>query len=221
MLRTALITWITAVFLLMATGALAGTVTVTGEGTQHFTPDSAHLTFTALGKGSSVAQAQQALGQSLRQWDRQIKTMRDRLTDYSDATVTVYSLRESDHRQVKVASRQISFRLTDLKLLDKLLAAADGANFQYRLDGNDFYSSQQDQLSRDALAAAIRDARGQCRFVAQQLGETCGEVKTMQVSRGAPRPRPLAMSARARGPAPVEVGRQSLHVTVNASFEIH
>lgn len=219
--RTVLVTWITVPLLLMTTAALAGTVTVTGEGTQHFTPDSAHLTFTALGKGASVAQAQQALSQSLRQWDRRIKAMRARLTDYSDATVTVYSIRDADHRQIKVASRQISFRLGNLELLDKLLAAADAANFQYRLDGNDFYSSQQDQLSRDALAAAIRDARGQCRFVAKQLGETCGEVKTMQVSRGSPRPRPLVMSARANGPAPVEVGRQSLQVRVNATFEIH
>ncbi len=216
-----------AVLLAVSPQSLAGTLSLTGNGSVRYSPDSVHLAFTAQGEGATAATARQALDRSMGKWDQQIQGLRDKLADYSDAVVAVYTRREPDPRrsgstrQIRVATQQIHFTLGNLQLLERVLAAADQAGFQYRLDRSDFFSSEQTTLHQKALASAIEDARSQCRFVARQLGQACGEVKSMQINQASPRPEPFLASARAAGPRPVTVGQQTLDVTVSVTFELH
>jgi len=218
---------ITALLSTASTLSQAGTLSLTGQGSIRYTPDSVHLAFTAKGEGLTVAAARKALDRSVAKWDQQIQDLRDKLTDYSDAVLAVYTRREPDPRQsgstrqTRIATQQIDFTLNHLQLLERVLSAADRAGFQYRLNSSDFFSSQQASLRHKALASAIDDARSQCRFVAKQLGQACGEVKSMQINQGRPRPEPFMASARANGPRPVTVGLQTLKATVNVTFELH
>lgn len=207
--------------------AQAGTLSLTGEGSVQYTPDSARLSFTAVGRGATSAKARQALNQSMSQWDSRIKDLRSKLSDYKDAMLTVYSINqpEPDHpkqqHRIKVASQQISFTLHHLQLLDTVLAAADASNLQYHLNSGDFFASSDRELKQKALAAAIADARSQCQFIAKQLNQHCGDVHSMQVNQASPGPRPMMLEARAKGPSPLTVGQETLRANVQVTFELH
>lgn len=214
--------------LLSFTGlAQAGTLSLTGQGSVQYSPDSAHLRFTAVGRGVTSAKARQALNQSVARWDNRIKDLRTQLSDYKDAMLTVYSVNQLEpghpdqQHRIKVASQQISFSLHPLRLLNKLLAAADAANLQYSLNSGNFFTSKEKQLQHQALASAIEDARSQCRFIASQLKQHCGKVHSMQVNQASPGPRPMMLEARAKGPSPLTLGKETLRASVQVTFELH
>lgn len=209
-----------------STTALAGEVSLSGEGSVRYAPDSARLQFTANAEHNLPAKASERLTESMEQWRAAIEGMRDRLVDYSDANVNLYMRtlpvqeRGQEPQQVAVASQTVSFSINDLELLNPLLEQAQKVGLQYHLGEHQFFHSDEESLQRQALARAIEDARSRCEFVAQQLDMACGEVVTINVN-GGHRPVPMMMAeARASSDKVSSIGPREIHASVSATFKL-
>lgn len=212
--------------LLPVAAAQAGEVSLTGEGSVKYTPDSARLQFTAIAEHDLATKATQRVNELMEQWREGIRDYRDQLEDYSDATLNLYSRslpiqeRGQEPEKRAVASQTVSFIIHDLDLLNPLLAQAQNLGLDYRLGPHQFYHSDESGLEQQALALAIDDARERCEFVAKRLDKRCGEVKNINIS-GGHRPMPMMMAeSRAADAAVSEVGPRELTASVNATFEL-
>ncbi|WP_166265091.1 SIMPL domain-containing protein [Marinobacter caseinilyticus] len=215
-----------AAILSVASLSHAGEVSLTGEGSVQYTPDRARLQFTATSEDTSAERASRQVNDKMVAWNQAIADYRAQLDDYSDARLALYtrtlpaSDRSEEPQQRAVASQSVSFVVTELSLLNPLLAAAQNLGMEYHLGGQQFFHSDEADLKRQALAAAIADAKAQCQFIAQELAQQCGEVKTLNVNGGG-RPIPMMMAeARNGGGAVSEIGPRELQVSVSATFEL-
>ncbi len=205
----------------------AGEVSLTGEGSVQYTPDSARLQFTATAEAVDADLASKQVDARIAKWEQAIAPIRKQLNDYSDAALSLYtrtlsaSDRDAEPGQTVVATQSVSLTIDDLSLLNPLIRAARDAGLEFRLGSRQFYHSAEDALQQQALAQAIADARRQCRFVAKQLDVTCGAVKSININ-GGRRPSPMMM-AEARSPkGPVsDVGPQEIKASVSATFELN
>lgn len=206
--------------------AQAGEVTLTGEGTVKYTPDSARLQFTASAQHNLAERASEKVNEQMAQWRRGIEGYRGRLQDYTDASVNLYSRslpapeRGEVPEKVAVASQTVSFSIDDLSLLNPLLEQAQSIGMDYHLGPQQFFHSEEDKLQEQALARAIQDARERCIFVASQLEKQCGDVVNININ-GGHRPVPMMMSeVRAADSVISAVGLRELQASVSATFEL-
>lgn len=216
---------------ILATGALpmtatAGEVSLSGESSVKYAPDSARLQFTANAEHNLPDKASEQLADTMAQWRKAIQSMRDRLEDYSDANVNLYTRtlpiqeRGQQPERVAVASQTVSFSIRDLDLLNPLLEQAQSIGLQYHLGEHQFFHSDEENLQRQALAGAIDDARSRCAFVAQQLDKACGEVVTININ-GGHRPVPMMMAeAKASSDTVSSVGPREIRASVSATFKL-
>ena len=72
--------------------ALAGELTLTGEGSVRYEPDSARLQFTASAEDPLANKASEQVRQQMETWREGIEAWRDQLADYSDARLNLYTL---------------------------------------------------------------------------------------------------------------------------------
>ena len=207
--------------------ASAGEVSLSGEGSVQYTPDSARLQFTASAEHPLAESASDQLARTMHQWRDGIDNYRDQLNDYSDANTSLYtrSLPADDNQKrktVAVATQTISFTIDDLDLLNPLLAQARSAGLQYNINPRQFFHSDQRKLEKQALANAIDDARDRCQFVAQQLEKTCGDVTTINVN-GARQPVTM-MRAEAKTASASDtiasIGPREINASVSATFAL-
>ena len=109
---------------------LAGEVTLSGEGSVRYEPDSARLQFTASAEHALAQKATEQVAALVTQWREGISRYRDRLGEYSDSTVNLYTralppgVRGEEPQKQAVASQTISFSINDLTLLNPLLQQA-------------------------------------------------------------------------------------------------
>lgn len=206
--------------------SFAGEVTLSGEGSVRYLPDSARLQFTARAEHEMPQQATEQVAAQMSQWREAISQYQARLQDYTDATVNLYnrilpvSERGEKPRQQAVASQTVTFQIDDLSLLNPLLEQAQAIGMNYNLGPGQFFHSDETGLEREALAKAIADARSRCEFVAEQFQQSCGDVVTININGGF-RPAPMMM-AEAKGAADTvsSVGVREVQATVNATFEL-
>ncbi|MBE02847.1 SIMPL domain-containing protein [Marinobacter lutaoensis] len=211
---------------LISTPALAGELSLSGEGSVRYEPDSVRLQFTASAEHALAARASEQVQALMERWRSGIEPWRERLDGYSDARLNLYTRtlpateRNEPPRQQAVASQTVSFNLHDLSLLNPILAKAQALGFTYNLGPQNFYHSDQAQLERQALAQAIADARSRCEFVATELGQSCGDVVTMSINGGF-RPVPMMMAeARSAKDVVAEVGVREVTASVSVTFEL-
>ncbi len=206
--------------------ALAGEVTLTGQGSVRYEPDSARLQFTARAEDAQASRATAQVADMIRQWREGISEYQGQLHEYTDASVNLYTrtvtpqTRDQKPEQHSVASQTVSFRIDDLSLLNPLLEQAQSIGLQYNLNPGQFFHSDETALEREALGRAIDDARDRCDFVARKLGQRCGDVVSMNVNGGF---RPVAMMrAEAKGVADTvsSVGEREIQASINATFEL-
>ena len=213
--------------LAIATTAQAGTVTLTGEGVVRFAPDAAHFMLSTQTRGESAEAARKASAKRIAAWEDAAAGFKEDLQDYDDSQVTVNEIVEYDERgrptdkRYFQASQDVRFDLTDLDLLNQVIAAAESANLSYQLNENSYYSTQSEQLRDSALAAAIDDAKARCQFVAERLGAECGDVETLRVLNQGGHPQPLMMRAMdARKETITQVSDREITANVEASFQL-
>lgn len=206
--------------------AVAGEVSLTGQGSVSYTPDSARLQFTASAEHPLAEKASGQVTETMAQWRDAISDYRDQLQDYSDARVNLYTrqepLRDKDQERetLAVASQTVSFTINDLELLNPLLEEAQSLGLQYHLGNGQFFHSNAEQMEQQALANAIADARQRCEFVAGQLDQTCGEVIRINIDGGF-RPTPMMMAeSRAKSDTVTSVGPREITASVNATFNL-
>ncbi|MGM0571364.1 SIMPL domain-containing protein [Marinobacter sp.] len=213
--------------------ALAGApeVSLSGEGQVRYIPDSARLSFSINAEHRDADRALEQVGATMAQWREAISEIRNQLVDYSDASAHLYQRREpprpvrdggtsgGEPETMAVASQTITFEIHDLDLLNPVLEKAQNLGMNYSLGQHQFFHSDEEKLQRDALAAAIHNARERCRFAAAQLDMTCGEVKSLnlQASGGGPVMMRMAESS-AKADTVSEVGPREITATVQATF---
>lgn len=212
--------------LLLPGVAMAGEVTLTGEGSVRYEPDSARLTFTASAENKLPQEATDQVASIMKQWREGISDYRPQLQEYADASVHLYNrtlpseARDQEPEKMAVASQTISFSISDLSLLNPILQQAQALGLNYNLGPHQFFHSQETRMEQDALALALADAKSRCEFVAQQMNQSCGNVVTLNIN-GGHRPMPMMMSADARGADTISsVGEREINASVNATFEL-
>lgn len=206
--------------------ATAGEVSLSGEGLVRYEPDSARLQFTVTAEHTNPARASEQVSGIMADWRKAIQPHRGQLEDYSDADISVYTrsvpAREKGAKpeNLSVARQTVSFSISDLALINPLLAEANSLGLQYHLGASQFYHSREQELEQQALGRAIADARSRCEFVASQLDKECGDIKTLNVN-GGHRPVPLMMAeAKMGGDAVSSVGPREIRASVHAVFEL-
>lgn len=212
---------------LMAPGlSLAGEVTLTGEGSVRYEPDSARLQFTASAEHSLPQKATERVAELMQQWREGISSYRDQLREYTDATVNLYTRtlpaqeRGEEAQKQAIASQTISFSINDLTLLNPLLQQAQAVGLDYHLGPHQFFHSDETGMEQEALARAIADAKARCKFVASQLDQTCGDVVTININ-GGHRPVPMMMAeAKSMSDTVSSVGEREIQASVSATFEL-
>ena len=206
--------------------ASAGEVNLNGEGIVRYEPDSARLQFTLTAEHEDAAKASEQVSATMAKWREAIAEYRNKLDDYSDADLNVYTrivpsrTPGQNPERVSVARQTVSFAINDLNLLNPLIHEANKLGLQYHLGSNQFFHSDEQGLEREALARAIADAKNRCDFVAQQLDMRCGEVISLNVNGGH---RPVArMMAESKMTADAvsSIGPREIQATVSATFEL-
>lgn len=211
--------------LLLPAIALAGEVTLTGEGSVRYEPDSARLEFTARAEHDLPQKATAQVASLMAQWRDGISEYRSKLQEYSDAQVNLYTRtlpaedRSEEPRTRAVASQTVSFSISDLSLLNPILQEAQSVGMDYNLGPHQFFHSDETGMERQALARAIADARARCKFVASQLNQACGDVVTIQVN-GGYRPVPMMAEAKMASDTVSSVGEREIQASVSATFEL-
>lgn len=205
---------------------LAGEVSLSGQASVKYTPDSARLQFTANAEHNLPEQATRRVNEQMEQWRERISGFRDQLEAYSDASVNLYSRsipsRERDQKPEKmaVASQTVSFTIDDLSLLNPILEQAQALGMDYNLGPHQFFHSDESSLRKQALAGAIADARARCEFVANELDRQCGEVINISINDGHQPPVPMMAEMRASSDTVSDVGPRELTARVSATFEL-
>ena len=211
--------------LLLPVIALAGEVTLTGEGSVRYEPDSARLEFTARAEHDLPQKATAQVASLMAQWRDGISEYRSKLQEYSDAQVNLYTRtlpaedRSEEPRTRAVASQTVSFSISDLSLLNPILQEAQSVGMDYNLGPHQFFHSDETGMERQALARAIADARARCKFVASPLNQACGDVVTIQVN-GGYRPVPMMAEAKMASDTVSSVGEREIQASVSATFEL-
>ncbi len=122
--------------ILFPLGVLAAEVSLSGQASVKYTPDSARLQFTASAEHSLPETATKKVNEQMEQWREGIEDYRDQLKSYSDASLNLYSRsipsqeRNQEPERMAVASQTVSFTIDDLSLLNPILEQAQGHGLQ-------------------------------------------------------------------------------------------
>jgi uncharacterized protein YggE len=217
---------IPATLTLLPLGVMAGEVSLSGQASVKYTPDSARLQFTANAEHSLPETATRRVNEQMEQWRDGISDYRDQLGSYSDASVNLYSRsiptqeRGQEPEKVAVASQTVSFTIDDLSLLNPILRQAQALGMDYNLGQHQFFHSDESSLRKQALAGAIADARARCEFVANELDKQCGEVININIDGGYQPPVPMMTEMRASSDPVSDVGPRELTSRVSATFDL-
>lgn len=211
---------------LFAPGIQAAEVSLGGQASVKYTPDSARLQFTVRAEHNLPETATRQVNEQMEKWRQSIADFRDQLASYSDASLNLYSRqmpsqeRGQAPEKTAVASQTVSFTINDLALLNPIMERAQALGMDYNLGPHQFFHSDESDLRKQALAGAIADARARCEFVANELGKECGEVVNINVDDGHQPPMPMMAEMRASSDAVSEVGPRELQARVSATFEL-
>lgn len=201
------------------TTEVTGGITVQGTGTVTSVPDQAQLSFGIESQGETARAALAANGAEMRRLIAALKAAgaKDVKTQY----VSV-SPRYGDEMSVLgyVATNAVSATVDQIAKAGAVIDAAveAGAN---QVSGPSLSLSDQEQLYRDALEAAVDDARERAEVLASAANVSLGDVKAIVEGGGASPPMPYAADAAMRAEStPIEAGKHEISATVTVTFSI-
>jgi uncharacterized protein len=193
------------------------TVTVSGVGTVESVPDEANFSFGVEARGRT---AQAAIAANATAMEKVIAALRAAgARELATQWVSVYTVTGDDGTVVSYsASNSVSATIGVQRAGALIDAAAEaGAN---QISGPGMSSSDAERLYRDALTAAVADARERAEVLARAAGRSLGEITTM-VEGGGPAPLPFAERAASDAAAtPIVPGKQETSATVGVTFEL-
>jgi uncharacterized protein len=204
-----------------AKDAKAGTVTVNGSGTVSTIPDIASMSF---GVTTQAATAAAALAQNSAETAKMIAALKDAGVAAKDIQTQSVSLqpRTNDTGDGIIgytAQNSVGATARDIGHLGAVIdaAVAAGAN---TVDGPSLTRDDTDALYRDALKAAVADARAKAGALADAAKLSLGAVQSMSEGGGAV-PLPFAAARPADTVStPIEPGTQQVQATVTVTFAL-
>jgi uncharacterized protein YggE len=196
-----------------------GGITVQGTGTVTSIPDRAQLSFGVESQGETARAALAANGAEMRRVLAALKAAgaKDVKTQYVSL-----SPRYGDEMSVLgyVATNTVTATVEQIAKAGAVIDAAveAGAN---QVSGPSLFLEDQDALYRDALAAAVDDARARAEALASAAHVSLGRVKTIVEGGGISPPMPYAADAALRAEStPVEAGKHEVSASVTVTFTV-
>lgn len=205
-----------------AAGEQGEGITVQGSGTVTSVPDRAQLSF---GVETQAATAKAALAANSAEMRKVIAALKAAgANDVQTQSVSLYP-RYADSTgsasggvQGYVAQNSVSATIRELDRAGAVIDAAVGAGAN-QVSGPALSRGDQDELYRQALRAAVADARARAQALAAAANVTLGRVTQIVESGSAPPPGVLyASKASDESGTPIEPGEQQLVASVTVTF---
>jgi uncharacterized protein len=199
--------------------AEAGGITVQGMASVTSVPDRAELSFGVESKGASARSALSANAAEMRQVIAALKAAG--ATDVKTQYVSLSpQYNEKSDAQGFVATNTVSATIKELAKAGAVIDAAvnAGANQVY---GPSLSHGDRDELYRQALKAAVANARASAQVLASAANVSLGRVTTIVEGGGAPQPVPFAAADKAMAEStPIEPGTQQTTANVTVTFSV-
>jgi uncharacterized protein YggE len=197
--------------------AEAGGITVQGTASVVSVPDRAELSFGVQSQGQTAKAALAANAAEMRRVIAAVKAAGG--TNVKTQSVSL-SPRYDEQNEVQafVATNTVSATIKELGKAGALIDAAvdAGANQVY---GPSLSAGDQSELYRNALEAAVADARANAQSLAAASGLALGRITSIVEGGGSTlQPYAVADKAMAAGSTPIEPGTQQLTATVTVTF---
>jgi uncharacterized protein len=192
-------------------------VVTTGTGSASAVPDRGSFTFTLATPAKTAAAAVQANTTAMRAVVAALKQAGIAAADLQTTQVSLEQ-RQSENGQEVVGYTATSSVLARLRTLARAGAVVDAAVAAGAdsFSGPSLESSDTDRLYRDALKAAVADARAKAQTLAAAAGLTLGRVTN--VTEGGSQPVPVFSTAKQDGGVEIEPGTQEIQASVTVSF---
>jgi uncharacterized protein YggE len=204
-----------------ATPSGARTISVTGTGSVTTVPNRAAFSFGVTTQGRT---ATAALGENAAEMRKVIAALKDAgiaPADIQTQSVSLSPRYSNDGESILgyTASNSVSATAKDINRAGAIVdaAVAAGAN---QVSGPSLTRSDSSALYRQALRAAVVDARTKAAALAAAGHVRLGRVRSVVES--SPAPQPLAAETRAQAPAttPIVPGTQQIQATVTVTFAV-
>jgi len=198
-----------------------GGITVVGNASVSSVPDRAELSFGVESQGSSARTALSANAAEMRRVIAALKAAG--ATDLKTQSVSLSPrYNEKSEPQGFVAVNSVSATIKQLAKAGAVIDAAvnAGANQVY---GPSLSRGDQAELYRQALKAAVENARSNAQTLAAAANLSLGRVTAIVEGGGAPQPLPYAAdkaNANALESTPIEAGTQQVSATVSVTYSV-
>jgi uncharacterized protein len=195
-------------------------ITVVGTGSVSVTPDRAGFTFGTVSQGSTAASALSASSQSV---SRIVDALRKAGVEKADIQTSEISLSpRMDENGTAVtgytATNSVTATIRKIGDAGGVVDAAVGAGAN-QVYGPNLLTSDQDAAYRNALKAAVAEARAKAQTLASALGVSLGRITAASESSAAPQP-VFAATALADSSTKLEPGTQTIEATVSVTFAV-
>lgn len=201
-----------------AAGEPGDGITVQGSGTVSTIPDRAQISF---GVETRAATARAALAANAAEMRKVIAAVKAAgATDVQTQSVSLQpQYAEAGTVQGYVAQNSVSGTIKELAKAGAVIDAAveAGANQVY---GPSLSRGDQTELYRQALRAAVADARTRAQALAAAANLTLGRVTQVVESGSAPMPYANAFKAEDAAGTPIEAGSQQIVASVQVTFSV-
>jgi uncharacterized protein YggE len=195
-------------------------IVVTGSGSVRTTPNRAQVSFGVVTNANTASAALRANGTEIAKVIAAVKSQGIAAADIRTESVSLaprYS-QNGDDVVGYTASNSVGATLRDLDKAGPVIDAAvdAGAN---QVNGPNLGRSDAQALYRQALKAAIADARAKAQTIARASGLKLRRI-TDVAENGGPVPVPEAATKTADGSTPIEPGSQLVEATVTVTFSV-
>jgi uncharacterized protein YggE len=200
--------------------ASTGGITVFGTGSANVTPDRASFSFGTVSQAATANAALTASSQSVARVVAALKKAGVAQADIQTSEVSLSPQMNDNNNEIVgyTASNTVTATIKKLGDAGDVVDAAvtAGANQVY---GPNLLASDQDAVYRNALKAAVAEARTKAETLAAASNSTLGKI-TAIVEGGAVTPMPMAVGAAKDSSVSIEPGTQKIEATVSVTFAI-
>jgi uncharacterized protein YggE len=196
--------------------AESGGITVQGTAAIVSVPDRAELSFGVESQGQTARASLSANAAEMRRVIAAVRAAGG--TDLKTQSVSLSP--RSNEVQAFVATNSVSATVKEIAKAGAIIDAAvnAGANQVY---GPSLSRGDQSGLYRDALKAAVADARASAQALAAASDLSLGRITAIVEGGGAPQPLPFAAEkAMDAGSTPIEPGTQQVSAVVSVTFSV-
>ncbi|WP_185880044.1 SIMPL domain-containing protein [Cetobacterium sp. 2A] len=142
-----------------------------GKGIIKLAPDRADIDFTVLSINEDLSKATENNRKIMEQVDNELKNLS---IDKKDIKTKEYSLNRAKENEKDTVSKyyvrnRFSITVSDLEKIGSIIAALEKSGVN-EVSGLNFYSSKEDEMLKEAMVLAYKDAYGKAQAVGQEAG---------------------------------------------------